>query len=411
MNQELIVKSNSLLQHPLYKKSVELKLFSRIILSIRNHPDDNVFSFNVKDLLDFFDGGTDNYTELKKIAKNMFRVVDLNPSEKGFHLSTIFTDIFTHEEGIITFEINRNIKPYLLDLTNNFTQYYFENIAKLKSSFSIRMYELLKQYESVGSRRVSIQYLKDFLSIESSKFTKYNDFKRFVILVAQKELEDKTDIYFSFNEIKQGRKVAEIVFTIYSNNTVAPNSKKLSNLKPKKDDFNVNPIFDLVKKLIPNIADSQLKTILTNYDMAQVFNAVAIVEKYKTKDAGADLAGLFVSALKNGWNQTSASNTSTQQPVTKTAVATPKNKKNAPPPATEPTPEIKKTDSIDSATLLNSFYALPQDEQDELTSEFLVSDKSSEFIIEKWQECVKRRTNPLDKPLIKGVFISFLINK
>ena len=222
----------------------------------------------------------------------MFRVIDLNPSEKGFHLSTIFTDIFTHDEGIITFEVNKNIKPYLLDLTNNFTQYYFENIAKLKSSFSIRMYELLKQYESVGSRRVSIQYLKDFLSIESSKFKKYNDFKRFVILVAQKELEEKTDIYFSFDEVKQGRKIIEIVFTIYPKNTVIQNSKKLTNLESKKEDFTLNPVYDLVKKLIPNIADPQLKKIFATYDMAQVFNAVAIVEKYKAKDSDADLAGL-----------------------------------------------------------------------------------------------------------------------
>jgi plasmid replication initiation protein len=399
MNQELIVKSNSLLQHPLYKKSVELKLFSRIILSIRNHPNDNIFSFNVKDLLEFFDGGADNYTELKKIAKSMFRVVDLNPAEKGFHLSTIFTDIFTHEEGIITFEINKNIKPYLLDLTNNFTQYYFENIAKLKSSFSIRMYELLKQYESVGSRRVSIQYLKDFLSIESSKFTKYNDFKRFVILVAQKELEDKTDIYFSFNEIKQGRKIAEIVFTIYSNNTVTPNSKKLNNLGHKKEDSTLNPIYDLIKKLIPNIADSKLREILTTYEMAQVFNAVAIVEKYKTKDTDADLAGLFVSALKQGWNNQSTSQPAKQQSSPTTPTAQPlQTEVTAPPRA-------------DNSAVLVTFLELPEPEQQQLITEFLQSSHVNEFVVDKWNSCKKHRENPLDKPLIKGVFIKFLLEK
>lgn len=398
MNQELIVKSNSLLQHPLYKKSVELKLFSRIILSIRNHPNDNIFSFNVRDLLDFFDGGADNYTELKKIAKNMFRVIDLNPSEKGFHLSTIFTDIFTHDEGIITFEVNKNIKPYLLDLTNNFTQYYFENIAKLKSSFSIRMYELLKQYESVGSRRVSIQYLKDFLSIESSKFKKYNDFKRFVILVAQKELEEKTDIYFLFDEVKQGRKIIEIVFTIYSKNTVIQNSKKLTNLESKKEDFTLNPVYDLVKKLIPNIADPQLKKIFATYDMAQVFNAVAIVEKYKAKDSDADLAGLFVSALKQGWN-----NQSTPQPA----------KQKSPP--TTPT-QTQKTDvtvspRVDNSAVLVTFLELPELEQQQLINEFLQSSHVNEFIVEKWNSCKKHRENPLDKPLIKNVFINFLLEK
>ena len=35
------------------------------------------------------------------------------------------------------------------------------------------------------------------------KFVKYNDFKRFVLLTAQKELKEKTDICFDFEEIKK----------------------------------------------------------------------------------------------------------------------------------------------------------------------------------------------------------------
>jgi hypothetical protein len=259
------------------------------------------------------------------------------------------------------------------------------------------MYELLKQYESIGSRRVSVQYLKDFLSIESSKFTKYNDFKRFVILVTQKELEDKTDIYFSFSEIKQGRKIVEIIFTIYSKNTVIQNSKKNNSLE-SKEEYTLNPVYDLVKKLIPNIADSQLKKILTTYDMAQVFNAVAIVEKYKTKDSNADLAGLFVSALKQGWNNQSPAQPSKQQssPVTPTQM-----------PQTDVTP----TPRVDNSAALVTFYELPEQEQQQIIHEFLQSPHVNEFIVDKWDSCKKHRENPLEKPLIKGVFIQFLLEK
>ncbi len=218
MKQELIVKDNKLLQQPLYKTSMELKIFSMVLLKIRENPEGEIFSINVRELMEHFEGSNENYTYLKAVAKKMFGAIDLNPSEKGFDLNVIFTKIEVNHEGIMNFKLNSDIKFYVLNLTTNFTQYYFENIARLKSNFSIRIYELLKQYEKIGNRKVELIYLRHFLNISDEKFTKYNDFKRKVILVAQKELKDKTDVCFEFEEIKRGRKIVEIKFNIFRNN-------------------------------------------------------------------------------------------------------------------------------------------------------------------------------------------------
>lgn len=51
-------------------------------------------------------------------------------------------------------------------------------------------------------------------------------FKSRVILPAQKELKQKTDIFFNFKEIKQGRKVVAIEFEILEN---TKNKKKIQN--------------------------------------------------------------------------------------------------------------------------------------------------------------------------------------
>lgn len=301
MKQELIVKSNALLQHPLYKKTTELKLFSRVVLAVRDNPERDSFTFQIKELLEKIQGGIDNYTELKQIAKGMFRVVDLNPSEKLFHLSAVFTDIFVHEEGIITFEVNKNVKPFLLDLTTSFTQYYFENIARLKSSFSIRVYELLKQYERVGNRKIDLIKLRHFLSIEKEQYLKYSNFKNKVLLVAYKELKEKTDIYFEFEEIKKGRKVDEINFIIFKNNN---GSAKIEETEESNETKLTTEQEQLKNKLINNFKFSEkiANELILTVSVDQIEKNIAYTEKeFKDGKITKNFNGFLIKAIKNNY--------------------------------------------------------------------------------------------------------------
>jgi hypothetical protein len=78
---------------------------------------------------------------------------------------------------------------------------------------SIRLYQILKQHLYTGTRTFEIDELKHILGVEN-KYKKYNDFKKYAILAAQEELQEKCDITFEFEEIKKGRKVEMLRFTI-----------------------------------------------------------------------------------------------------------------------------------------------------------------------------------------------------
>jgi C4-type Zn-finger protein len=149
----------------------------------------------------------------------MDRKVDINEDAENIFSDTVhvFRRITISKKGLIIFKIEEDIKPYIFNLTSNFTQYYFENIARLKSSFSIRIYELLKQYEKIGNIKITVESLRHFLNIDDIKYKLYGDFKRKTILVAQAELKEKTDVYFEFEEKKIGNKVIEINFIIFKN--------------------------------------------------------------------------------------------------------------------------------------------------------------------------------------------------
>ena len=75
---------------------------------------------------------------------------------------------------------------------------------KLKSSYAIRIYELLKQYEKLQERTFLLDELRKMLGAEDI-YPAYGNFKQRVLLPAQKELKKKTDISFEIEEIKKGR--------------------------------------------------------------------------------------------------------------------------------------------------------------------------------------------------------------
>ena len=106
--------------------------------------------------------------------------------------------------------------PYLLQLSDDFIKYKLKNVLTLRSTYSIRIYELLKQYENIGKRFFTLKDLRKILDIPSDKLTRFYDFKRLVLLKAQGDLKYNTDLSFEFNLVKTGREVTGLEFIIQS---------------------------------------------------------------------------------------------------------------------------------------------------------------------------------------------------
>lgn len=58
-------------------------------------------------------------------------------------------------------------------------------------------------------------------------------FKSKVLRVAPKEINQKTDIYFHFNEIKTGRKVTDLEFIVQRKNKYAHNIHEINEWNEK----------------------------------------------------------------------------------------------------------------------------------------------------------------------------------
>lgn len=99
----------------------------------------------------------------------------------------------------------------------HFITYSTNMLLRLKSIYAIAMYELLKRHEYEGEVVLSLDEIRENLWIQD-KYQRYSELKSKVILVAQRELlENKMDIYFDFEEIKEDKRVVKIKFNIFLN--------------------------------------------------------------------------------------------------------------------------------------------------------------------------------------------------
>ena len=260
-----ITKANALIEAR-YKLTLQEQRLILAYISLLS-PEDEEFptvEIKVKDLIQLLElNDKDYYDKIKETLERLrSRVLKIRKPDGYLITGWISSAEYFDKEGKVELTLDPKLKPYLLKLREAFTTYALRNILKLRSSYAIRLYELLKQYESVGRRRFSIDELRQLLGIEPDEYTRYNDFKRRVILQAQKELKEKTDIYFDFREIKRGRRVAEIEFTILENPRFRALKEKEEEAKAEEERERLKKRYEeLLKKWEPYLEGLNLRRL------------------------------------------------------------------------------------------------------------------------------------------------------
>ena len=101
---------------------------------------------------------------------------------------------------------NPLIMPYLLQLreNGNFTLAALDELRKLKSPDSARIYWLLREYADFGERTISISQLRFLLDIAENEYPRFSNFKVRILDKAQTELA-KTDMPFTYELERQNQ--------------------------------------------------------------------------------------------------------------------------------------------------------------------------------------------------------------
>lgn len=291
--QYLIRKSNELINAPHDLSLNELRLFLAMISKIKPTDTDlKTYRISFKELEELTKSTRNfTYSSIKNILiKLRSRVVVIKLGEDKERITGYigFVDI-DKGKGYVDVNFDERLKPFLVELQAKYTKYDVQYVLPMQSSYSIRIYELLKQYQKLSVREYYLEELRHVLQIDPGIYEKYNDFKKRVILQAQSEINAMTDIKFSFEEIKEGKKVIGLRFNIY------PNNYDIS-----KEEIVSHDYLELVDRLTNyGIAENMVKKIVdecdNDYDRLHS-NINYALSQNKPQD---QVAGFIIYCIKN----------------------------------------------------------------------------------------------------------------
>lgn len=258
----IITQSNKLIEarHTKPLTAREQKIILTMVSMIQPTDEDfKDYDISVKEFSEMLGlEGSTKYTEIKDITKDLMTKSIEIPREDGGWLfaNWISSAEYQKGEGIISLSFSPKLMPYLLQLKTAFTSYRLSNILSLRSTYSIRLYELMKKWQHLGRWEISIDDLKLKLGVSEGKYKQYGHFKSKALNLAMKEINEKTDLHITFKELKKGRKIERIEFSIQhlkekeirlpKKNIVQPQTNSANEIRERLNVLAQNYIFEKV---------------------------------------------------------------------------------------------------------------------------------------------------------------------
>ena len=227
----LVVKGNDLIQKSRFELSLpEQKTIAYICSKIKPAENGQPFlleyDFEIREYCKIcgihYDSGK-NYEEIKATLKHLRdRSMWLTLEDGSETLVGWLAKVTTNKRsGMVKIRIDEDLAPYLFGLGKRFTQYQLKNILGMKSAFSVRIYEILKSYAYKKTMEIELDELKCLLAVDKVKsYNRFPDFRRKVLEIAMREINELTDLEVSYETILKGKKVVGIRFDIATKDAI-----------------------------------------------------------------------------------------------------------------------------------------------------------------------------------------------
>ena len=229
---ELVVKSNALIQASYTLGLVEQRLILMSIVGAREAGDgitaETLLTVRAQDYAALF--GVAKHTAYEALADavetlfNRRATVEVYDKKRDrtrpMAVRWVTAMAYEEGEGLITLRFGHEVVPEITRLEENFTSYELEQVAGLKSAYAVRLYELLIQWRTTGKTPVfEVNNFKNQLGVSVNEYPRMDNFKRFVLDYAVKQINDHTDIKATYEQHKTGRNITGFSFKFKQKHT------------------------------------------------------------------------------------------------------------------------------------------------------------------------------------------------
>ena len=159
-----------------------------------------------------------SYSNIKKSLKamNTKQVGFVDDKKESFRFITPFPSV-AYSDNTVDIIVFEDVLPQLMEMRKGFTRYQLDSAMSLSSTNSLRLYEILSSWKDLESHPIEIGDLLVQMNLDKEdSYQKWKEFHK-VIKRCQTEINDKTDIKFTFEPKKRGRKTTTILFHISEN--------------------------------------------------------------------------------------------------------------------------------------------------------------------------------------------------
>ena len=223
--EKTVIKANELIQKSRFNLSLQQqKIVLYLISQITPYDEEfKLYEFSIQEFCKVCGIDLGHYAELKeqiKIIADKSIWITL-PNGKETLLRWIEKPYVNERDGIIQIKLDRDMKPYLLQLKENFTSYELIWTLHFKSKYTIRMYELIKSIHFHDLEEYKREYQVDELKklLDAENYDRWIHFKQRVLDTAVNEINDFSDKNVRYETIRKGRSIDRVRFIITSKDT------------------------------------------------------------------------------------------------------------------------------------------------------------------------------------------------
>jgi len=304
---DLVVKSNQMVEAS-YKLTLQEQ---RIILYMASliQKDDEEFKpveLSIDDFVKLLQvEGKSYHKEIEDITSKLRKreLIIKKPNSK-LQVGWLSSTEYFYGKGYVRLRFDPELKPYLLQIKESFTKYQLKDVIRLKHLYSIRFYELLKQYEPIGWRYFDLEDLKKILGIGTEEYKLYGDFKNRIINPVKKEFDLKysnreLDFTFDYEEKKEGRKVTALKFEI-----LKPENQQEIKVE---DLFKIQPENALEAELSAlKLSKRQITALIKKHDPGVIQRNIELIKKRAADNELKNIPAFLLAAIEGDFasNQT-----------------------------------------------------------------------------------------------------------
>ncbi len=191
-----------------------------MLLSRLKPGDNSKYEISVREI-ESLTGRQWNYQQLKDATSGLIgKVFEIEEEDGLLQVALMSSAKYLKGQGRIQLTVAEELKPYLVDLKNNFTSFQLFCVLSMSSKYAKWLYVHLSRWKDVGYIAYEVDDLRVKLNLKDPRgkapeqYKQWGQFKDNVLEPAMKQINECSDLKVSYLTDKKGKSIHKIGFFI-----------------------------------------------------------------------------------------------------------------------------------------------------------------------------------------------------